>query len=150
MADTVHFSPDDLADLDRQFKHLVHGQGFSVIGADKSPTQRRTLATEFRGAGFESVEEVEKSQAVQTLLPKCEGKIVLIIDLDLPGMAVPALIKYFVKNHPDGIPVVVGNKPSREKVAEAVAAGACAFFPKPVDFYELRRDLGQHGIVVRK
>ncbi len=147
MAEYVYFSSNDLRDIEVKFRKLIYGQGFTLLVVDKSPIIRKTLINDLHSAGYESIEEASKFQEALNQLVKCEGKILLITDLDLPGADGIALIKGVLAAAPEAVPLLMGDRTPKEKITQAIAAGARAFLPKPVDLAELKRKLAELGFV---
>lgn len=149
MAEIVHYNSNDLKEIEAQFRKLVYGQGFTIIIVDKSPTIRKTLMNDLKTAGYEAIEEATKHSEAMNLLVRCEGKIALITDLDLPGTDGIVLIRAFLAAVPDGVAIMIGDRTTKDKVTQAVAAGARGFFPKPVDLGELRNKLAALGFALK-
>lgn len=147
MADFIYYSSEDLREIEAQFRKFLFGQGFTLLVVDKSPIVRKTLSNDLRTAGYESIEEASKYQEALNLLPKCEGNIFLITDLDIPGADGIALIKTVLSTAPDSAAILIGDRTPKEKITQAVAAGARGFFPKPVDLAQLRGKLVELGAV---
>lgn len=150
MAETFYFNSEELRDLEEKFRYLIEGQGVTMLVVDKAMTYRRTIVNELRNLGFESIIDVAKGTEALGSLGNCDGKIVLLTELDLPLMDGAALVKSFLNAVPEGIALVMGDRAPKEKITAAVGNGAQAYLQKPLDFQELRRKLAELGVAVKR
>lgn len=63
---------------------------------------------------------------------------VIILDLKMPGLPGPEVLKELKKSHPQSVVIVITGYPSLESAIEAIKLGAYDFLPKPFTPVELR------------
>jgi CheY-like chemotaxis protein len=89
---------------------------------------------EFAHSAADALERVHAAEA---------AKLILILSVNMPGMSGLDLLPRARQARPD-VPVIMitayGDNETRRKAAEAGAAG---LFPKPIDFPELRGEIGR-------
>lgn len=64
---------------------------------------------------------------------------IVLMDIIMPGMEGVETVKRICHAHPDARVIMISSVSYKEKIAEAMAAGAKWFIPKPVTTVELRR-----------
>lgn len=94
-----------------------------------------TYVLHFAGSGKE---------ALQQLADEIEPQLIVILsDINMPGMDGLALLREIKKEHPDIPVMMVTAYGDDERRREAAAHGAAEFITKPVDFEFLKQQLRQ-------
>ena len=132
------------------------GQGRKILVIDDNPTVLKAFELKLKSLGFTVVTECEGAPAVTKA--RLERPDIIVLDINFPpdvgnsglqwdGFSIMQWMKRF--QEAAAIPVVIitsGDPKLREK---ALAAGAVAFFQKPINNEEflvtLRRVMGQPG-----
>lgn len=107
--------------------------GGKILIVDDDHDIRNLLATRLRAEGYETVFASDAMTAVT--VARTERPAVILLDIGLPG-GTGLVVMDRLKNFPAlaHIPVVIVS--ARDPIASreaALAAGAHAFFPKPID-----------------
>ena len=83
-------------------------------------------------------------EALQQLADEIEPQLIVILsDINMPGMDGLALLREIKKEHPDIPVMMVTAYGDDERRREAAAHGAAEFITKPVDFELLKHQLRQ-------
>jgi len=64
---------------------------------------------------------------------------IVLMDIVMPGLEGVDTVRKICNTHPEAVVIMISSVSYKEKVAEAMAAGAKCFIPKPVTTDELRR-----------
>ena len=114
-----------------------------VLVVDDSATMRKIIMKGLREAGFaelEFAEAVDGASALEAL--RKDHYDLVLSDINMPGMSGIELLPRAKEARPD-VPVIMitayGDAETRRK---AIEAGAAGLFTKPIDFPELRGEIG--------
>jgi len=102
----------------------------SILVLEDNLTQLNLVSKQLTTAGYQVIPVVEGGLAVETCISRRPDLVVC--DLSMPGMDGFQFIRQLRQEQPN-TPVVVISGLGREKGEAALAAGANAYLPKPVD-----------------
>jgi CheY-like chemotaxis protein len=105
---------------------------------------RQQFRKELRAARFDMEFAQSAPEALERVGAAESGRLILILsDVNMPGMSGIELLPRARKARPD-VPVIMitayGDSETRRK---AIEAGAAGLFTKPIDFPELRGEIGR-------
>jgi CheY-like chemotaxis protein len=105
------------------------------------------IRQQFRREVREGLYRLDFARSGETALSILDGRageeiIVLLLDIDMPGMGVGLDLLSKVKERRQGLPVfAISTYGDADTAALAVARGADGFLTKPVDFPKLKQDI---------
>jgi CheY-like chemotaxis protein len=94
-----------------------------------------TYVMHFAGSGEEALDKLANGF--------CPELIVILSDINMPGMDGLTLLREIKTRHPDLPVMMVTAYGDDERRRQAAEAGACQFLAKPVDFDLLKEELGR-------
>jgi CheY-like chemotaxis protein len=116
-------------------------KGKKILIADDDKVTLETLGSQLRAQGFQVLTAMDAMQAF--MVAQRTSPDVVLLDIQMPGGTGLDTLKRLAKStKTQNIPVIVISvltDPARRR--EALALGARAFFPKPVDFAGLSKSL---------
>jgi CheY-like chemotaxis protein len=135
----------------RAWRQIVDGRDTAmtvrVLVVDDEPDVEALFRQQFRREVRESFYRLDFARSGEAALNKldgCAGEeiILLLLDIDMPGMGGGRDLLPKVKALRPGLPVfVISAYDDADTVSTARERGADQFFTKPVDFARLRRDI---------
>jgi two-component system chemotaxis response regulator CheY len=93
---------------------------------------------------FEDVVASEAASGTEAIMEYDRFKPdIVLMDIVMPGMEGVETVKRICETDPEARVIMVSSVSYREKVQEALDAGAICFIPKPVTTDELRKAIGK-------
>ena len=102
-----------------------------VLVVDDDEDVRDTLARALEDEGYGAASAATGPEALE--LVRREVPDVVLLDLKLPGMGGPEVLKEIRKRHPDLPVVIVTGYPDSDLMAEAMRYSPLLLLPKPVE-----------------
>ncbi len=129
------YSEDVLDSIEEQFRLLVEGPRWRYLVADPSVALRRGLVQALRKAGAEEVAEAATGKDAFHAALGSETPCAVLIDLEMPEVDAAQFLRALRKSEEHGRdPVIVMSaEVSRERIVQAVRAGANAYLRKPFE-----------------
>lgn len=141
------FTMDELNAIDRQFTHLLYGQGFGLVLIEPAMTKRRKLANELSKAGIEVVLEGKSAEEGYTLIEKLDTPFVALVEMEMKpidGVKFTQQVRAD-DTHKASYIILTTESASKERAVAGLKAGANAVLKKPLDISVILAKITEFG-----